>query len=190
MNYDEQQQYQEYQEEQPRLQGQGTPFYQPTIMPSEKADLFDKINPQDVVETLRYRLMGHEWDKNNQKWVKPVWAKGLNELGANEITTLMLSVSNKNVAISKLNDGEVRSRTRNIHKTAMILCIRNWKEYGITGADQITLISQIVLSNTFITLKQPENAGIRELIKGTTQESRVIQEMPERKGVIGSLFRR
>lgn len=167
-----------------------SPYYQPTIMPSEKSDLFDKINPQDIVEILKYRLMGYEYDKNNCRWVKQSWAKGLNEMGATEITTLMLSVSNKNVALSNLDDATVRARTKNIHKAAMILCIRNWKEYGITGADQIYLISQIVLSNTFITLKQPENAGIRELLKGTTQENRMITESPERKGVLGSIFRR
>lgn len=165
-------------------------YYQPLIQSSEKADLFDKINPQDIIDTLKYRLMGYEYDKNKQEWYKPSWAKGLNEKGATEITTLMLSVSNKNVAISKLSDAEVRARTAGIHKAAMILCLRNWLDYGITGADQIYLISQIVVSNTFITLKQPENAGIRELLKGTTQENRVINESQNRKGIISNLFRR
>lgn len=174
------------QQQQPQQSG----YYMPTIMPSEKADLFDKINPQDIVEIMKYKLMGYEFDRDKQQWYKPEWSKGINERGANEITTLMLPVSSKNVAISKLNDGEIRERTKAIHREAMLLCLRNWKQYDIKGPDQIGLISQIVVSNTFITLKQPENAGIRELIKGTTQESRVIQEAPEKKGVIGSIFRR
>jgi hypothetical protein len=176
-----------------QMQQPSTPqnaYYQPVIQASEKADLFDKINPQDIIETLKYLLMGYSFDRNKQEWYKNKWANGLSERGATEITTLMLSVSNKNVAISKLNDSEVRMRTKEIHKEAIRMALRNWKPYGINGPDQIGLISQIVVSNTFITLKQPENAGIRELIKGTTQESRMITESPERKGVLGSLFRR
>jgi len=164
-------------------------YYRPTIMPSEKADLFDKINPQDIVEIMKFKLMGYEFAKDKQEWIKPSWAVGLSEQGASDITTLMLAVSNKNVAISKLSDAEVRIRTRNLHRESMKLCVRNWKEYSIT-ADKIGLISQIVLSNTFITLKQPENAGIRELIKGTTSEVRSIQEAPEKRGVLGNIFRR
>lgn len=184
------QQEQQMQNQQPQLAGVGTPYYQPTIMPSEKADLFDKINPQDIVEVMKYKLMGYEFNRERQEWYKPHWAKGLNERGANEITTLMLPVSSKNVAISKLSDSEIRERTKAIHREAMIMCLRNWKQYGLTGPDQIGLISQIVVSNTFITLKQPENAGIRELIKGTTSEVRSIQEAPEKKGVLGGIFRK
>lgn len=167
----------------------GTPFYQPTIMPSEKADLFAKIDPSDIVKILKFTLMGYEYDDNQRCWIKKQ-SKGLSELGASEIAALMLSVSSKNVAISKLSDSEIRERTKGIHKEAMKMCVRNWRSYNIEGPDQIGLVSQIVLSNTFITLKQPENAGIRELIKGTTSEVRSIQEQPKQGGVIGSIFRR
>lgn len=178
----------EEQEEQP----QSMPYYQPQIMPSEKADLFDKIRPEEVVELIKQKLMGKEFDVMKQEWYMPPWKKkGLSELGAAEIATLMLPVSSKNVAISKLSDDEIRHRTRNIHRAAMLMCISNWKEYGIEGPDQIKLVSQVVVSNTFITLKQPENAGIRELIKGTTQESKMINEDNNKgKGVLSSIFRR
>lgn len=181
----------EYYEEQQQQNVNVTqsPYFQPTIMPSEKADLFDKINPADIIEVLKNQLMGYEYDKIKMSWIRK-YEKGLSDLGAFEITTLMLSVSSKNVAISKLNDGEIRDRTKNIHKEAMKMCIRNWREYGITGSDQIGLVSQIVVSNTFITLKQPEGAGIRELLKGTIQEVRSVQEQPKKDGLISGIFRR
>ena len=183
--------YGEYPEEQTgqqQIQGGGG-YYQPTIMPSEKADLFDKINPQDVVEVFKYKMMGYEFDRQKQDWFKPSWSKGISEQGANELANLMLSVSNKNVAISKLSDGEIRARTKSIHKEAMLMCVRNWKEYKLCVSD-VGVISQIVVSNTFITLKQHEMAGIRELLKGTTQESRVINEQPKKESILGGIFRR
>jgi len=51
---------------QPELQGGGTPYYQPMIMPSEKADLYDKIRPEDIVESIKYLLMGYEFDKSRR----------------------------------------------------------------------------------------------------------------------------
>jgi hypothetical protein len=178
-------QYQEQEMQQPNQ----SPYFQPTIMPSDKADLMDKINPEAIVEIIKNQLMGYEYDKMQMRWVS-THKKGLTPLGAFEICSLMLSVSSKNVSISKLTDSEIRDRTKNIHKEAMRMCIRNWREYGISGADQIGLISQIVVSNTFITLKQPEGAGIRELLKGTTQEVRSIQESPKKEGMLSGIFRR
>jgi len=94
----------------------------------------------------------------------------------------MLPVSSQNVSISKLTNDEIRERTFNIAREAMLMCVKNWKEYGITGADQLGLVHQIVFSNTFITLKQPEGEGIRKMLMGTIQEQNLRQDSTEKKG--------
>jgi len=186
--------------EQPHLQGAGTPFYQPTIMPSEKSDLYDKINPQDVVEQIKYRLMGLEYDRQEMKWARPKFfnpktgkteelMKGISEFGANEITTLMLPVSSKQAIISILDDGEIRYRTRMIVKRAVITCVQNWKEFGITSGNQIGYIKEIVQSNTFIALKQAQNAGAREFLGKSSTENKSIVEDGNKTGIAG-MFRR
>jgi hypothetical protein len=179
-------------EEQHRLQGGGTPYYQPMIMPSEKADLYDKIRPEDIVETIRYLLMGYEYDKQMQIWkFNPAYKNvAVTELGAWQLSTLLLPVSNKNVSISKLKDDEIRLMTKIIVRTAMKMCLRNWKDYGIRSPDQYFFIKDIMLSIAFITLKQPEDAGVRTFIQGVTQESRIVQEQPKREGALGAIFRR
>lgn len=177
---------------QPQLEGGGTPYYQPMIMPSEKADLYDKIRPEDVVETIRYLLMGYEYDKNSQRWYFKSEYKNiaLTKLGAWQLSTLMLPVSNKNVSISKLTDDEIRKRVKQLVRTAMKMCLRNWYEYGIRSPEQFYFVKEIILSIAFITLKQPENAGVRTFIQGVTQEHRMVNEVQEKKGVVGALFRR
>lgn len=162
-----------------------------TITPQQKADLLEKIDPSAIVEVIRHKLLGEE--KKGSKWVKvpELQERALTEKGAWDIANIMLGVSSQNVAISKLRDDEIRARTLNIVKTVQYMCLKNWKEYGIKGADQLYFVHQIVMSNTFITLKQPEGEGIRKLIMGTIQESRMQSSEPEKKrGGLLNLFRR
>lgn len=180
---------QDYAEEAP--QG-NSPYYMPTLMSSEKADLYDKIRPEDVVEALKNYLMGYEWDKQKQEWRlnKNFNTVALTELGAWQLSTLLLSISNKSTSISKLKDTDIRPRVTSVVRTAMKMCLRNWEEYGIRSPEQLLYIKEIVLSLSFIMLKQPENAGVRTFIQGVTQESRVIQEQPKKEGALGAIFRR
>lgn len=161
-------------------------------MVSDKADLLDKIKPDVIVETIRHKLMGEELVDG--EWVKVDYLqeKALTKLGANSIANLMLGVSSQNVALSKLKDHEIRARALSIVETSMIMCLRNWKEYGIRGVDQFYFIKDIVFSNTLITLKQSEGAGIRRLLVGTVHESRSYtnQEKPRGEGWISGLFSR
>lgn len=157
----------------------------------DKADLLDKIKPDLIVETIRHKLMGEEFI--NGKWVAiPVLKeKGLTTLGAWEISNLMLGVSSQNVSLSKLNDKEIRARTLEIVKTAQYMMVKNWDAYGIKGKDQLYFVHQIIMSNTFITLKQPEGEGIRKLLSGTISEVRQYSNMEQqRRGLFGGLFRK
>jgi len=161
----------------------GTPqaSYPPTMTgKSDKADLLDKIKPDKIVETIRHKLMGEEFNQATKQWdkVPELESRALTKLGAWDIANLMLGVSSQNVALSKLNDHEIRERTLSIIKTTQHMLLSNWKEYGINSVDQLEFVHQIVMSNTFITLKQPEHGGIRDLIKNTTSENRnvAIQE--------------
>lgn len=148
------------------------PNYPPTIIHNgDKADLLDKIRPDEIVEVIRNRLLGKEFI--NDKWVEipALKNRALTELGAWDISTLMLSVSSRNVSISKLKDQEIRARALNICKQAQVMCLKNWKEYGIQGIDQLGFVHELVMSNTLITLKQPEGEGIRKMIMGTISEN-------------------
>ena len=152
----------------------GSGNYPPVSMSrSDKADILDRIKPDLIVEIIRHKLMGEELIDG--KWVAlpNLQNRSLSEVGAWDIANLMLPVSSPNVSISKLKDEEIKARSLSIARTAQHLCLKNWKEYGISGTDQLEFVHQIVFSNTFITLKQPQDGGIRDLIKGIAQESTV-----------------
>ena len=150
---------------------------------SDKGDILDKIRPDLIVEVIRHKLMGEELV--NGKWIKinVLQKRAISPVGAWDMANLMLGASSQNVALSKLTNEEVRARSLSIAKTAQNMCLKNWQEYGINGTDQLEFIHQIIFTNTFITLKQPQDGGIRDLIKGTTSEQRqVVSQEDNRRG--------
>ena len=155
-------------------------------LPSERADLLDKIQPTKIVEMISERLQGRDFINGEWVSVKELQGRALTKRGAWDIANLMLPVSSQNVSLSSLKDNEIRSRALSISKTAQKMCLRNWKEYGIKGADQLRFVHEIVFSKTFITLKQPEREGIRVLLKQMATADLTPQD--EQKGGF-SLFR-
>lgn len=168
------------------LQGtSSSPSYPPmSSVGTDKADLLDKIKPDAVVEVLRHKMMGEELQNGKWNKIPALQNRAVSDVCAWDMSNLMLSASSQNVALSKLTNDEIRERTLSIVKTAQHMLLKNWKEYGIKGADQLEFVHQIIMSNTFITLKQPEGGGIRDLLKGTTSEQRqvVSQEPAQRRG--------
>lgn len=148
----------------------------PLALPSEKADLLDKIQPAKVVEAVFHRLLGEV--ETNGTWIvdRRIASRALTRQGAWDIATLMLPVSSQNVSLSTLKDHEIRARALNIARTAQCMCLRNWKEYGIRGIDQLKFIHELVFSNTFITLKHPQGSGIQNLIKNIASADFTVPE--------------
>jgi hypothetical protein len=147
--------------------------YPPTIIhQGDKADILEKIRPDEIVEIIRNRLMGKEFVEGKWEKVASLKERSLTEVGAWDLSNLMLCVSSRNVSLSKLKDDEIKKRTLNICKQAQVMALKNWKEYGIKGTDQLGFIHEIIMSNTLITLKQPEGEGIRKMLMGTVSEQR------------------
>jgi hypothetical protein len=163
----------------------------PSQMPSDKADLLDKIKPELIVEFIKHRLMGEK--EVNGKWVlnTNVQTRALKEECVWDITNQILGVANVNTSISKLKDDEIRTRALAKAETIQLMCLKNWKEYGITGTDQLYAIHQVSFDLIFIALKQSQDEGIRNLIKGVRSETASFGDSAvNKKGIIGSLFRK
>src|SRR3990167_3716853 len=116
----------------------------PIPQKSDKADLIEKIKPEHAVEIIRHLLLGEQLI--NQSWVlvPALINRKLSEIGAWEISNLMLGVSSVNISISKLNDHEIKSRAFNIAKTCQIMMLTNWRKYEIKNVSQFYYVHQIV----------------------------------------------
>jgi len=145
---------------------------------SDKASIIEKINPNEIVEILRNKLMGKIEDPQTGKWVtnKLLKDNAISEVGAWDLSNLILSILNQNTSLSKLDDKTIRLRAYNVTDTAVKMMISNWIEYGITNRSQIQFVAEIMYSLTFITLKMADKEGIRRMIMGMYSESRSISE--------------
>lgn len=161
----------------------------PLIMPSEKADLLDKIRPSDVVEEIRMKLLGKE--KINGRWVSLPFMKdkALTEEGAWDISTLMLPASSQNVSMTKLNSKQINNRLLNIAIQAQEQCLRYWKEYGIRSSTKLGFVHQIVFTNSMASLNQPEGEGIRKLLKDVASAD-FTQPQEEKQGGFLNMFKK
>lgn len=163
----------------------------PSSLPSDKADLLEKIRPDLIVTRITHILMGEKEVKG--KWVKDeaLSEMALSELGAWWFSNLLYSVAMQNTSISKLNDREIRNRTIEIAKEVQRQCLNFWEDFGIKNTAQLSYIHQIVFNITFITLKQPEGEGIRNLIKGVRSETASFgSDIANKKGIFGGIIRK
>ena len=150
---------------------------------NDKASIIEKINPEEIVELIRNRLMGKVQNLKTGMWETRDELKdnAISEIGAWDLTNLILSVSNPNTSLSKLDDKTIRLRAYGLTKTAVHMMICNWIEYKITNRSQLAFIADIIYSLTFITLKMADAEGIRKMIMGMYSESKNINETSENK---------
>jgi hypothetical protein len=160
---------------------------------NDKADILDKIRPEDTIEEIKQRLMGKEYDTIKEEWIYNPALKdvSLTIVGACAITNLIFPASTRTVSVSNLNDEEIKRRLLNLVKTAMKMCLDNWESYGIKSVSQLYFVKEVVYTNTLVALKQPENEGIRRMLNSTIQENRSVNTYGEEKrgGILG-MFRK
>ena len=155
----------------------------PMGLSQDKASIIEKINPDEIVELIRRRLMGQMKNEKTQQWetVQILKDNAISEVGAWDLTNLILSISNSNTSLSKLDDKTIRKRAYGVTERAVHMIISNWTEYKITNRAQIGFIAEIVYSIVFITLKMADAEGIRKMITGMYSESRNISEFTDSK---------
>jgi len=151
----------------------------PYAMNNDRASIIEKINPDEIVELIRMRLMGRSRDNKTGDWITNPALKdnAISEVGAWDITNLVLSVSNANTSLSKLDDKTIRKRAFSLMEKSVKMMLCNWREYKITNTAQLGYVAEIVFSITFITLKMADAEGIRKMITSMYSENRSISEM-------------
>lgn len=155
----------------------------PQMQRSDRADLIDKIDPKLIVETMRNRLLGKDLVNGTWTTIPALQDRALTDVGAWEISNLILGTASINVSISKLTDIEIKRRALRIAKTTQYMCCTNWRKYGIKNSSQLWYVHEIVFTNALVVLKQADDASIQELLKGTVTENRnVNSEAPKQPG--------
>jgi hypothetical protein len=161
----------------------------PQMPKGDRADLIDKLKPDLIIEVIRHRLMGEEFRDN--VWVKipALQARSISEVGAWDLSNLMLGTASLNVSMSMLDDYEIKNRLKSICRTAQYLCVANWQKYKIVNKSQLYFVNDIMFTNGLVVLKHAQDAGFQMLLKGTVNEQRMVSEQPKQPGLLGRLKR-
>jgi len=155
----------------------------PQMPKGDRADLLDKIKPEIAVDLVRHRLMGEELVDGMWKKVPALEKRALTQVGAWELSNMMLATATINTTISKLDNTEIKNRLLRISKTTQYLCVTNWTKYGIKNTSQLWFVHEVIFTNALVVLKQADGASIQELLKGTVTENRNINSgEPQNKG--------
>ena len=162
---------------------------------AEKADIFEKMRPEEILETISFRLRGFiKDDAGEWKQDKDLKKIAITKIGAYDLANTALSVMTKNLNITTLDDNEIKARQMEITKALMAKIIGNWDAYNIKTVSQIRQIKAIITTQTYIALKAGYQAGARNVIKGTASEQHIFMTQPQhqtpKKGFVNRIFGR
>jgi len=148
----------------------------------DRADFVDKIKPEQVVELIRHKLLGEDWNGSTWYKIPELQKNSLSDRGAWEISNLMLGSGTINTSISKLTSQQIAARLRNLTGELMRKILSSWREYNITDVGQIYYINSIIFSNALAVLSQAGEGSIQELFKTTVQENRNVSTEKKEPG--------
>lgn len=149
----------------------------PLAQKMDASDFIEKIKPDLIVEILRHKLMGEEFNGTNWVQLPYLKDKALSQRGAWELSNLMLGASSINTSISKLSKEQIKNRLMGLLNEAMVMILANWKDYGIKNIGQIYYTKSIIFSNALSVLSQADDGSIQDLFKRTISETRSVASM-------------
>lgn len=147
---------------------------------NDRAELIDRINPQNVVEQTRHMLMGEEWDGNSWVKVEALKDRSLTAVGAWEISSQLQGVANIATTISKYKESVVKERLKRISFNTQIQLLSNFREYGIKNIAQFYFVHNIVFSVALAVLSQAGDGSIQDLLgKIKSENTSISSNQPE-----------
>jgi hypothetical protein len=144
--------------------------YAPYMRVETRADVMKEVRPEDTVEVLFHKLMGERYHNGGWEKLKHMERLALTEAGAWDIASLLLGISNKNTTYSNLTEKEIKWRILRITDAAQEMMLSNWQDYGIRTTNQLRFVNEIIISVALSTLKQAQDAGMRNSVMRTQTE--------------------
>lgn len=164
--------------------GAGVPVPQRT----DRAELIDRINPENIVNLTRHMLLGEQWE--GDKWVKvpALQEDSLTELGAWKIASQLQGVANLATSVSKYKEEVIKARLRRLAANTQIQLVGNWRDYGVKNVSQFYFVHNIIFSIAMAVLFQAGEGSIQDLLGKIKSESTHISQDKKEPGKIKRLL--
>src|SRR3990167_5658316 len=190
-------------EEQPDYQDKINP-YMGGMYGFNNSDLVKlALNTADILEDLKISLFALEYDPKIQGYVPSKIAKPLiNELGSNQVLTVIRSLVNRNTTLSNLNEDEINRIAHGIGLALNDNFLINWRMYwpdSTYAASNWQTVILIATNSIIMSLKRALNNSEAQLLGGNTKtfiqksemdsSQRISQGTPPRMFPINKLFK-
>src|SRR3990167_2268691 len=86
------------------------------------------LDPRDILDEVRMRLLGMEWDDKNQEFIQ-LSDPMISKVGVDKIIIQIAPFVYKNMYLSELDDDEIRTMIIDFENTLTLDFFYNWEKY-------------------------------------------------------------
>ena len=147
-----------------------TPYIDP--FNNINADLIKlALTSNDILEEIRMRLLGLEWDDKNQVYVQetePLMQKP----GVNKIITQIASFLNRNTSMTDLPEEEITNLARQFEHNLRRDFFDNWKRYWENewqAESNWPIVRSMAGNYAYLALRRSKEGREREILGGNTK---------------------
>lgn len=139
---------------------------------SAEIGIIRELSPKKILEQLRMKMKGYEWDPVEDKYIKIKGMEPLmNDKGISKYLSIMSSVITDLVTFGYYKEDEIKHLVQYVCDKAIPTIHINYKEYGITDKCDLQIIDIQIFTLTYAAFKKAVGAGDRNVIRGTISES-------------------
>lgn len=166
---------------------------------SSEIGIIRELSPRKVLEDLRMKMKGYEYDYEKDKYIKIKGSRPLmNDEGISKYMMVASAVISDVITFGNYTIEEVPRLALYVCEEIIPVIHINYREYGIAEKSNLAIINVQIFSLTYGALKKAVGAGDRGVIGRSISENILtrsgynpqMQMQPQKKGFFAGLFGR
>lgn len=145
------------------------------------------IDQREILIFIENDLKGKSIDLATGEYIQTTKPK-MNDEGVREIINLLTVHIGGTTVLSTMSDEQIAIMCENLHDELAILFASNHLKYALKEEDMQITITKI-MNMVFLSLKRATNNLTLNSITKTTRESYIQGQNPQKKGILGGLFK-
>lgn len=164
-------------------------YYAANIQEDRVKNLIEQISPDVQLMELQWRIRGFIKDPYTEEWVKIIKdAPEPHPLLVSRYISMLSSFLNQNASLSNLSSMEINRLMKRLIEWLVDDLDSNSENYGLKyDYTERTRIGDIILANTFFTLKRAMDGSESRRIFKALNVTESLNRQPQKSGMLDSL---
>lgn len=121
-----------------------------------------ELSNTDIIDDFIHALKGERFNENSERW-ESIGGELVNAKGRSKLLTVMLSVTNRNIILSNLEDEDIDAMSNEIGQSLITWLENNYEEWGIDESGIETVYS-LLITNIYAALRRAREGETRDQI--------------------------